>query len=48
MLWDTAGSERFRSITKSYYQDAAAAIIVYDITNPKSFASLDHWFEELL
>lgn len=36
-IWDTAGQERFRGITKSYYKGAQAIILVYDITNPKSF-----------
>jgi Ras-related protein Rab-2A len=31
-IWDTAGQESFRSITRSYYRSAAGAIIVYDIT----------------
>ena len=37
-IWDTAGQERYRSLAPMYYRGAAAAIIVYDITNPDSFA----------
>lgn len=33
-LWDTAGQERFRSIIQSYYKDADALILVYDINSP--------------
>jgi Ras-related protein Rab-4B len=39
-LWDTAGTERFRSVSRSYYRGAAGAILVYDITNRDSFAQL--------
>ena len=45
-LWDTAGSERFRSVTKGYYSNSACAIIVYDITNEKSFDSIKEWVNE--
>lgn len=31
-LWDTAGQEKFRSVTKSYYKGAVGVLIVYDIT----------------
>ena len=39
-LWDTAGSERFRSVTKGYYSNSCCAIIVYDITDENSFKSV--------
>ncbi|KAG9591898.1 ras-domain-containing protein, partial [Aureobasidium melanogenum] len=39
-LWDTAGTERFRSVSRSYYRGAAGAILVYDITSRDSFAQL--------
>ena len=45
-LWDTAGSEQFRSITRGYYNNSACAIIVYDITNEKSFTSVREWVKE--
>lgn len=35
-IWDTAGQERYHSLAPMYYRGAAAAIIVYDITNPVS------------
>ncbi|PYH30752.1 putative Ras family GTPase (Rab4b) [Aspergillus neoniger CBS 115656] len=39
-LWDTAGTERFRSVSRSYYRGAAGAILIYDITSHASFVSL--------
>ena len=36
-LWDTAGQEKFDSLTKMYFKGAEAAIIVYDVTNHFSF-----------
>merc|ERR1712156_1407244 len=36
-LWDTAGQERFQAITNAYYRGAMGILIVYDITNSKSF-----------
>lgn len=36
-LWDTAGTERFRSVSRSYYRGAAGAILVYDVRNERSF-----------
>lgn len=46
-LWDTAGQERFRSLVNSYIRDAAAAVIVYDITKRLSFANTAKWVEEV-
>ena len=45
-LWDTAGSERYRSITQGYYRNSICALIVYDITDEKSFDSISKWIEE--
>lgn len=36
-IWDTGGSERFRTMVSLYYRDAAAALICYDITEENSF-----------
>lgn len=46
-IWDTAGQERYRSLAPMYYRGAAAALIVYDITNMESFARAKKWVEEL-
>ncbi|KAK5678544.1 hypothetical protein LTS10_008988 [Elasticomyces elasticus] len=39
-LWDTAGTERFRSVSRSYYRGAAGAVLVYDVSNSATFAQL--------
>merc|ERR1719183_2689677 len=44
--WDTAGQDRFRSIVRSYYRGAAAALLVYDITVRESFEHVAQWLEE--
>lgn len=46
-IWDTAGQERYRAITSAYYRGAAGALIVYDITDPKSFRHVDTWIDQL-
>lgn len=46
-IWDTGGQERFRSMANLYYQDAAAAILTYDVTNEKTFESMNYWIDEL-
>jgi small GTP-binding protein len=46
-IWDTGGQERFRSMANLYYRDASAAILTYDVTNEKTFESLNYWVEEL-
>jgi len=45
-IWDTAGQESFRSITRSYYRAAAGAILVYDITRRETFNHLTRWLDE--
>ena len=37
MLWDCTGNERYRAISNPHYKNAKAAIIMYDVTNQKSF-----------
>lgn len=46
-IWDTAGQESFRSITRSYYRGACAALLLYDITRRDSFLHLTQWLEEV-
>ncbi|ROV92836.1 hypothetical protein VPNG_09120 [Cytospora leucostoma] len=45
-LWDTAGTERFRSVSRSYYRGAAGAILVYDITNHSTFTNLQPFLND--
>jgi small GTP-binding protein len=46
-LWDTGGSEKYRSMVPLYFQHAEAAIIVYDITSRESFNDVTFWLKEL-
>jgi len=46
-LWDTAGQERYRSLIPSYIRDAAAAVVVYDITSQESFQLAEQWYEDV-
>jgi len=43
-LWDTAGQERFRSISTAYIRDVDVVILVFDITERKTFDNLPYWF----
>jgi len=45
-IWDTAGQEKFRGITSSFYRNANGAILVYDITDGNSFTDLVGWFAD--
>ena len=46
-IWDTGGSDRFRSLVSMYYRDAIAAIICYDLTSENSFKSVNYWAQEM-
>ncbi|CAD8047585.1 unnamed protein product [Paramecium sonneborni] len=46
-IWDTAGQESFRSITRAYYRGSIACLLVYDVTKKKSFHHLINWFNEV-
>ncbi|EDR25350.1 hypothetical protein, conserved [Entamoeba dispar SAW760] len=46
-IWDTAGQERFQSIARSYYRNADAAFIVFDINNESSFKKVQFWYNEI-
>ena len=46
-VWDTAGQENFRSITRSYYKNSVCAMVVYDVTNKKSFDNIQKWIQDV-
>jgi Ras-related protein Rab-11A len=47
-IWDTAGQEKFRSLAKVFYKNAAICILVYDITKKQTFEELQKfWIEEI-
>ena len=45
-IWDTAGQENFRSITRAYYKNSVCALVVYDISNKESFNNISSWVED--
>ena len=46
-IWDTAGQERFHAITRSYYRDTHAVVLVYDVTSQMSFDHVEYWLNEI-
>lgn len=46
-IWDTAGQDRFRTITRAYYRSAQAVLIVFDVTQKESFDSLSYWMDQV-
>ena len=47
-IWDTAGQEKYKALTKFFYKDAAVCILVYDITRKESFDNLKNfWYTQL-
>ena len=46
-IWDTAGQELYRSLAKNYLRDSKGVLIVFDLTNEKSFEELDSWLEDI-
>ena len=46
-IWDTAGHEKFRTITTSYYKSAHAIIVLYDITDKNSFSHIKNWMIDI-
>ena len=45
-IWDTAGQENFKSITRAYFQSSACAIVVYDISSRDTFNNASNWIED--
>ena len=46
-IWDTAGQDRFRAITKNYYKGSNGIILIYDVTDKKSFEGVKNWIEQI-
>ena len=47
-IWDTVGQENFRSVNKIFMKKAEIVLLVYDITNRKSFDELEFWYEQVI
>ena len=48
-IWDTAGQEIYRSLNRIFYKNSRIAILVYDITNEKSFEEVkEYWYEQVI
>lgn len=46
-FWDTAGQEKFRSVTRSYYRNSVGGLLVFDMTNRASFDHIKEWYNEV-
>ena len=46
-IWDTAGQDRFRSITKNYYKGSHGIILIYDVTNLQTFENVKNWVSQI-
>ena len=46
-IWDTAGEEKFRSLTPMYYKNSSAVILVYDSTSLETFEAIHKWVKEI-
>lgn len=46
-IWDTAGQERFRTITMAYYRGAMGIMLVYDVTDERSFSNMRNWIQQI-
>ena len=46
-IWDTAGQEKYRSMTPMYYQNSHVCLLLYSVTDRSSFDSIDEWIESL-
>ncbi len=46
-IWDTAGQERFRTITTAYYRGAMGIMLIYDVTDERSFNNIRNWIRNI-
>lgn len=44
-VWDTAGQERFRTITTAYYRGAMGIVLIYDVTDARTFENVENWYQ---
>lgn len=47
-IWDTAGQERFHVITRAYYKGAHGIVLVYDVSDPKTFENVSYWLKNIV
>ena len=47
-IWDTAGEEKYKSVTSAYFRGAVGALLIYDITCKKSFENVSDWLNRLM
>ena len=46
-IWDTAGQDRFRAITKNYYKGANGIILIYDVTSLQTYENVKNWITQI-
>lgn len=46
-VWDTGGQERYKSIARSYYRNVIGCVLLYDVTNKKTFENVVNWIEDI-
>lgn len=47
-VWDTAGQERFRTITTAYYRGAMGIVLIYDVTDSRTFENVENWYQTVI
>ena len=46
-IWDTAGQEQYKALTKNFYRNSDGVIIVYDVTNKSTFEKVQEWVQSI-
>ena len=46
-IWDTAGEERFKTLTNNFFRNAEGVILVYDVTNTETYSNLKFWIQSI-
>lgn len=46
-IWDTAGQEQFKSLTRNFYKNSHGVLICYDVTNRRSFEKIKEWVDSI-